>query len=609
MVKVFLSILGIAGIWIFLVLPFTGCQRNDGKAGSQEDGQWHNDLVALKIRRLERPDRIVPSISMPLASSGANVQIKDASPNWRSERLSKLALDELTAVFKSGVKRQGAFAENFRASQALPDRLEMTAKTVSGITEWRPASDPKWLNGEQFTDSVNRLIARFPLRSKLKLTSVRVVSGKLEAEVIAVHVGKGVQATVRWAGVWEISQGDGLGLVELDMRDYVELRSTSKPLYVDSTEEVMGDIPHFHPQVTTSIAQWAGTITGLSDMALTGHHGVAVGDVDGDGREDLFVCDGGGLPNRLYRQCPDGSVEDISRYSGVDWLEDSRAALLVDIDNDGDQDLVVATIAMVVFAENDGRARFTVRGGFSGAQYPFSLSAADYDLDGNLDVYICVYGEGDADSAGRGFASRIPVPFDDAQNGGSNVLLKNLGKFAFADVTDDVGLQSKNNRWSFAASWEDFDRDGDVDLYVANDFGRNCLYKNNGGEFNEIGEWARVEDTAAGMSVSWGDYNRDGRFDLYVGNMFSAAGRRVSLQDEFAPGRNVSAIMGLRRMAIGNTLFAGVDGGFNEVPDAGGSVMSRWAWSSGFVDIDNDGWEDVVVANGYLTGWALKDDL
>ena len=147
---------------------------------------------------------------MPL-HSGSKEQIKDASPNWRSERLSKLALDELTAIFKSGVKREGAFTENFRASWALPDHLEMTAETVSGISEWRPVPDPKWLNGDQFTDSVKGLIARFPLRTKLKLTSVRVVSEQLETEVIAVHVGKGVQATVKWAGVWDISQGDRLG--------------------------------------------------------------------------------------------------------------------------------------------------------------------------------------------------------------------------------------------------------------------------------------------------------------------------------------------------------------------------------------------------------------
>ena len=69
--KLFISIPGIAGLWISLVVPFIGCQRNDGESGSQEDGKWHNDLVALKIRRLERPDRIVPSISMPLTSSGS----------------------------------------------------------------------------------------------------------------------------------------------------------------------------------------------------------------------------------------------------------------------------------------------------------------------------------------------------------------------------------------------------------------------------------------------------------------------------------------------------------------------------------------------------------
>jgi hypothetical protein len=571
--------------------------------------QWDNDLVELKVRRLERPDRNYPAMPMPSGQGAYGGQIKEVAPNWRSEHLSKVALAGLGNVFQKGGKEHGMFAKGFRASQALPDRLEKTAEAGGGITEWRAVANAQWVDGVRFADSVKRLMERFPLRKKLKLTSVRVFPERLEAVVVAEHVGHGLQANVRWSGTWKIKHEAELDLLELKMEEYVESRSVSRLLYEDLTEKVIGNTPHFHPQVTTGISQWAGNITRLSDMALTGHHGVAVGDVDGDGREDLFVCDGGGLPNRLYRQCPDGSAEDISRYSGIDWLEDSRSVLLIDIDNDGDQDLVVATIAMIVFAENDGRARFTIRGGFPGAQYPFSLSSADYDLDGKLDVYVCVYGEGDTDSNGRGFAARVPVPFDDARNGGSNVLLKNLGGFAFADVTDAVGMGSNNNRWSFAASWEDYDRDGDADLYVANDFGRNCLYRNDGGEFNEIGELAKVEDTAAGMSVSWGDYNRDGRFDLYVGNMFSAAGRRVSVQDEFAPGRNSTALAGLRRMAVGNTLFSGVDDGFKEVPEAGGSVMSRWAWSSGFVDIDNDGWEDMVVANGYLTGWALKDDL
>ena len=97
------------------------------------------------------------------------------------------------------------------------------------------------------------------------------------------------------------------------------------------------------------IEYWSRHVTRIGDMALTGHHGIAVGDIDGDLRDDLYVCDGGSLPNRLYRQAPDGVHSPMwSTSSGVDLLEDSRSALFVDLDGDGDQDLVVATIAVIV---------------------------------------------------------------------------------------------------------------------------------------------------------------------------------------------------------------------------------------------------------------------
>ena len=103
------------------------------------------------------------------------------------------------------------------------------------------------------------------------------------------------------------------------------------------------------------------------------------------------------------------------------------------------------------------------------------------------------------------------------------------------------------------------------------------------------------------MSVSWSDYDHDGQMDLYVGNMFSSAGHRITKQAKFKRGADPQTRAMYQRMAKGNTLFRNLGGGkFREVKDA--SVeMGRWAWSSQFADVNNDGWEDLLVANGYLT--------
>ena len=91
------------------------------------------------------------------------------------------------------------------------------------------------------------------------------------------------------------------------------------------------------------------------------------------------------------------------------------------------------------------------------------------------------------------------------------------------------GIDENNRRFSRSACWEDYDNDGDQDLYVANDFGRNNLYRNDGGHFDRRCRLAGdVEDSAAGMSAAWGDFNRDGNMDIYVANMFSSAGSRIT---------------------------------------------------------------------------------
>ena len=146
-----------------------------------------------------------------------------------------------------------------------------------------------------------------------------------------------------------------------------------------------------------------------------------------------------------------------------------------------------------------------------------------------------------------------------------------------------------------------------MDLYVANDYGRNNLYQNDDGRFVDVAKELGVEDMSAGMSVSWGDYDRDGISDLYVSNMFSSAGNRITYQRQFKLGANPDLVNNFRRHARGNSLFKGVLGKpFKDVSETANVTMGRWAWGSRFADIDNDGWLDILVANGFITAPDLS---
>ena len=279
--------------------------------------------------------------------------------------------------------------------------------------------------------------------------------------------------------------------------------------------------------------------------------GGAHADYDGDGHVDLYVTNYG--PNVLYRNVGDGTFEDVARAAGV--ADDSLSASCAFLDADGD---------------------------------------------GLLDLYVCGYAQDDGRGASIGAANDRFV-YHDARNGGANSLFRNGGNLAFHDVTAPTGLDQNNRRWSFAASWEDYDDDGDQDLYVANDYGRNNLYRNDGGKFVDVAASTGSEDSASGMSAAWGDYDRDGRMDLYVANMFSAAGSRITTQKQFKTGTREEIRDRFRRFARGNTLFRNTGEGFEDVSVQAGVTLGRWAWSSNFVDLNNDSWEDLVVGNGYYT--------
>jgi hypothetical protein len=184
-------------------------------------------------------------------------------------------------------------------------------------------------------------------------------------------------------------------------------------------------------------------------------------------------------------------------------------------------------------------------------------------------------------------------------------LLHNLGGTGFKEVAQEVGLVDQ--RWSYACADADYDLDGDQDLYVANDYGWNSLWRNNAGKFLDVAVELGVDDLGNGMGVSWGDLDGDGELDLYVANMSSTAGNRIIARlggDEKHRGE-------LLKMAAGNSVFLARTNAskrsFERLPPARGGVDANWAWSAALADFDLDGRLDVFCTNGFITGETPAD--
>ena len=167
------------------------------------------------------------------------------------------------------------------------------------------------------------------------------------------------QINATWRCIWEPSDTERPRLARLNVLNYEEVVA-SGVMFTDCTEAVMTNST-FREQLLPGVDHRSGTIDRRLGIDIGGWQGLAIADVNGDGLDDLYCCQPGGLPNRLYVQQPDGARADHSAEAGVDWLDSSHAALLVDLDNDGDQDSVVGLDDGVLILANDGRGRFQIR--------------------------------------------------------------------------------------------------------------------------------------------------------------------------------------------------------------------------------------------------------
>ncbi len=328
--------------------------------------------------------------------------------------------------------------------------------------------------------------------------------------------------------------------------------------------------------------------------------GAAWGDFDGDGDDDLFLVGAGGTmgadpaswaSSELYENRGDGMFRK-AEFPEVRIL--GMSAAWGDVDGDGRLDLAVTGYdSILLFRNREGGFErdesLTLPGYWAGASW------ADFDNDGDLDLYVCGYvkyepGRGGQQRASDQYGTAVPYTLNPASfEPERNLLFENSGNGEFSEVALLYGVSNPGGR-SLSALWRDFDDDGRLDLYVANDISDNALFLNRGESFDDAGLAAFVADYRGAMGLAAGDWNRDGDDDLFVTHWIA---QENALYDS--------------RLAA--ALPAQQEGGddrrrpltFSDVaaPKGLGQIaLQSIGWGAEFIDFDHDGWLDLVVANG-----------
>lgn len=320
---------------------------------------------------------------------------------------------------------------------------------------------------------------------------------------------------------------------------------------------------------------------------------VSVVDVDRDGWYDLYVTNSGeGSHNALFRNRGDGTFEDVAAALGVADVNRpgtgvSMGAVWGDYDNDGYDDLFLYKWGRPeLFHNDDGRGftRVTEQAGLPAWVNANTAVWFDYDRDGRLDLFLGGYYPEEVNLWRLETTRMMPESFEYANNGGRKYLFHNLGDGRFEEVALDLGITSR--RWSLAAGAADLRGTGYPDLFIANDYGVAEVYFNREGRgFVEAGEKTRVGFAPkSGMNVSFGDVLNQGRFAIYVSNI-SEEGVLIQGNNLWVPKPGTS----------------GDDVTYENMANAMGVELGGWSWSAQFGDLNNDGNQDIYLANGYVS--------
>ena len=378
--------------------------------------------------------------------------------------------------------------------------------------------------------------------------------------------------------------------------------------------------------------------------------GAALGDIDGDGRPDVFLASVE-RPAALYHNSGGFRFTDVTGASGIDTRGlATTGAVFADVDGDGDLDLIVGTLGgPLKLWLNDGKGHFTdatASSGLAAGYAATTITLADVDGNGTLDLYVATYKKRSALDAyapqARAFdqiakkvdghyqvvdAWKAEYRLDErpdlggvvrSQRAEPDLFFLNDGKGHFTRVPtmgsrfldeDGKPLAAEPDFFTLAARFYDVDGDGAPDLYVCNDFeDPDQFWHNDGkGNFRLMPALSIRETSNACMSVDFGDVNRDGHVDLFTTDMLSptlAAQQRQNPTHTPLPKR-----VGLtpdRAQWMRNTMqLARGDGTWAQVADFAGVAATDWSWGAAFLDVDLDGYEDLLVVNGHR--WDIRD--
>ncbi|MFQ5926427.1 MAG: FG-GAP repeat domain-containing protein [Terriglobia bacterium] len=500
-------------------------------------------------------------------------------------------------------------ADPIRATP-LPTNPEPAEPLLKWIHQhgWKPTiATPQRMSRQEFLQGLEDLLGHFSeiedARFKVKEAHFDEPAGVVpEAKVPTATVGSHGQARIAFYVIGRNMNGQRewlRGMAHTRVRRAENRRWEFEAFTLASLKSMVATTDLFSEVAVPAGVAATRPAYGSPDNTGFVWYGAAAADWDNDGWIDLFVA--GPDHNFLYLNDGQGRFRDASEAVGLSFVNSGVAPVALDYDNDGDQDVFVSAVGAQILLENrllpDGKLKFrdvSVQAGVAVVALGFSAVAGDVNADGRPDIYVTCYNR---------YGQVVPDSWFRATNGTPNLLFINQGDGTFREEAAKWSVDDR--RWSYAAAFADVNGDGRLDLYVANDFGENALFINQGDRFADEASARAVLDPGFGMGVSFGDCNNDGVLDLHVTNMSSTAGNRIlsRLFPAASPEDNV-----LKKLAAGNCLYQNKGGGyFRDVTAEAGRFSGGWAWGGGFLDFDNDGWEDLFTPNGFVSGKSMRD--